>query len=53
MRSEFRTTQSGKTFTMNAWVDAENGFGAQVRTNFTCVATDVGGGNFRVTATLQ
>ena len=43
---ELNLVGTGQGYTTHAWVDSENGFGAQVRTFFTCTATDDGSGNF-------
>lgn len=48
MLSELNWTKSGSTYTFPAWVDAENSFGAQIRTRFTCTATDTHDGMFTV-----
>jgi hypothetical protein len=53
MMSEFNINTSGSTYTMNAWVDSENGFGAQIRTGFTCKAVHTGGDSYRVTVTFD
>lgn len=37
-------TNSGAEWTVRSFVDAENGFGANVRTAFTCVTRDTGDG---------
>jgi hypothetical protein len=36
------STTSGSTWTATGWVDAENGFGANVRTDWKCVGTASG-----------
>lgn len=35
-------THNGDTWTVSSFVDAENSFGADIRTSFTCVARDLG-----------
>ena len=32
----------GGSWTVRSWVDAENGFGANIRTRFTCIVSPVG-----------
>jgi len=39
-------------FTDAGWVDAENSYGAKIRTAYTCIAIHTGGINFDVQATL-
>lgn len=41
-------THAGDKYTVRSYVDAENGFGANIRTSFVCTATVTGG---KVTAT--
>ena len=45
-------TQAGKVWTVRSYVDAQNGFGATVRTPFVCTATHVDGDTYRGSATL-
>lgn len=50
--SELTWSKSGSTWTFTrAWVDAENSFGANIRTYFNCTVTDVGGGQVDVRVT--
>lgn len=57
--AEFPTTSSvdisnkGAQWTVNGYVDAQNGFGAMIRTDFTCTATHTGDGNYRGNAYLS
>lgn len=41
-------THRGRTWEVVAYVDAENGFGANIRVPFTCTVTHTGGGNYRL-----
>lgn len=45
-------TSSGH-FTVTGWVDAENGFGAKLRSDWSCSATHVSGANWRTNASLS
>lgn len=50
---EVATRGTGGTYTVTGHVDAENGFGAQIRTRWTCEARPSGGdGDYRGLATL-
>lgn len=40
--SEMDVTQSGATYVVRGKVDAQNGFGATVRSNYTCTVRSVG-----------
>jgi hypothetical protein len=53
LTTEFTITNAGGTYSMDAWVDAENSFGANVRTLFHCNAKKMDGDTWGVTATLQ
>jgi len=35
-------TGEGPTYRVNSYVDSQNSFGANIRTGFTCVVTDIG-----------
>ena len=37
-----RTSESGGTYTVMGYVDAQNSFGAQIRSNFTCIVHSSG-----------
>ena len=39
----------GDKFTVNAWVDAENAFGAKLRKRYLCKVTHTGGGTYNLT----
>lgn len=43
MFAEPRVTKSGNTFTVRHYVDAQNSFGAQLRSPYTCRLTYNGG----------
>jgi hypothetical protein len=45
---EVTVTQAGDVFTVVSSVDSENGFGASLRTEFTCTVTSLGGGNWQL-----
>jgi hypothetical protein len=51
--AESSISQSGSKWTIRSYVDAQNGFGAQIRTSWTCTATHVSGDRYTVTATLE
>lgn len=40
-------------WTVTGWVDAENSFGATIRSEWTCQATHRGGGRWRTLATID
>jgi cbb3-type cytochrome oxidase subunit 3 len=40
-------------WTVTGWVDAENSFGANLRTDWTCEAVHTGGGNWRTRTVLD
>lgn len=46
--NELKWSKAGSTWTINGWVDSENGFGAKIRTQFVCTVKDVGGGKVNV-----
>jgi len=41
-------TRVGTTYTVRSWVDAQNGFGAMIRTPFMCVATSDGAKDWHI-----
>src|SRR5437868_6407417 len=41
-------TKSGRAYTVLGYVDAENSFGANVRTNYVCTVKYVGGSRYRL-----
>lgn len=41
-------THTGKNWFVSSYVDAQNGFGAQIRSEWTCTATHTGSNNFRI-----
>lgn len=45
---EVRVTRSGNTFTVRSSVDAENSFGASLRSNFECVVRNTTGDTYRL-----
>jgi hypothetical protein len=50
--SELDYSSNGGTFIFpRAWVDAQNSFGAQIRTFFSCTATNTGGDSWTVSVT--
>jgi hypothetical protein len=40
--------KSGTTYSVNGYVDSENSFGADIRTQYTCTVTPVGGKRWRL-----
>jgi hypothetical protein len=46
--SRFVTDLGGGKFRVSAYVDAQNGFGAQIRNNFVCTVQWTGGSNYRL-----
>ncbi len=48
---EFEIHQTGNKYDMEAWVDAENGFGANIRTYFGCRAVYVGNQEWKIQVT--
>jgi len=44
LSNEFQIRQNGRDFIMDAWVDADNAFGARIRTNFQCATHYDGSG---------
>ena len=46
LTNEFQIMRSGEVFNMDAWVDAENSFGANLRTYFHCTTHYDGGGTW-------
>lgn len=51
-RREASLSKSGDTWTYTSYVDAENSFGAQMRTPWTCTATHTSGENYNVRAVV-
>lgn len=47
------TSRDDDTWTVTGWVDAENGFGANLRSDWACEAVHVGDGEWRTKATLD
>lgn len=46
-------SNSGDVWTVTSYVDAQNGFGAQIRVRWTCTATHISGDRYNVRATLD
>lgn len=46
-------TFGGDEWTVTGWVDAENSFGATIRSEWTCQATHRGGGRWRTLTTID
>jgi len=46
--SEFTVTNSGKIWVVKSYVDAQNGFGAMIRTHFTVKMEHLGGSGWRL-----
>lgn len=46
-------TFGGDEWTVTGWVDAQNSFGATIRSEWTCSATHRGGGRWRTLTTIR
>ncbi|MDP1877964.1 MAG: DUF2510 domain-containing protein [Actinomycetota bacterium] len=51
LSNEFQIRQTENKYDMEAWVDAENGFGANIRTYFGCRAVYVGNEQWKILVT--
>lgn len=50
---DIRTRGFGSEYTVTGWVDAENSFGATLRTRWECTAIHTGGGTWRTTSHVR
>lgn len=50
---DIRTRGFGSEYTVTGWVDAENSFGATLRTRWECTAIHTGGGTWRTASHVR